>query len=990
MRLHTLSLTAFGSFPATEHVDFDQLSDAGLFLLHGPTGAGKTTVLDAVAFALFGKVPGTRLTNGLRSHHAAGATPTEVRLEVTLRSRRFRIMRQPRQQLPRQRGLGTREHPAKAFVEELVAREWVPRATRPTEADPLLQEQLHMAAEQFHQIVMLPQGDFARFLRASPEDRRAVLERLFATQRFADVEKWLRTEAEAAGAAISGATEQVRRTLVAASTVAGSAPYPDDAPVGRAVDWLRDLRATAAARGRVTGAGEDASLAALEIAKARHAAATEVAQRQRRYVAARVERASLIEGLAAREAQEAELEHARRAMPVLPLLEIADRGREGLAKANRRVTAAAAKVASVAPQLADAGAEVLTERLEAIAGELTAIAGLLDDEQQLLAREEAMADLARSIAAAESGVLRLTERRAALPDELVEQRRIRGLAHDAAQAVPGLSAAAARIGDQRDAAQVRDKLEVQLREHAEDELRLIEVASRGYAWWIALITAQTSTQAAKLAAELDPGEPCPVCGSPEHPKLATTGTDLVSDEAVEAARVAHEAASAAVNTANVARSKLAEQLAAARATAGTGPLADLVAAHAAARRDLDHARTLTAGLPALEAELAAREAESAAIEAELQELTGALGAARARHALLGENLGDVRRRIEGGRGGFATLTDCRKALVAEQRCLRVGVEARAALAEAARSASDAITVALATTEAQGFADLDAVRAAARDDASIVELEAAVRAHRKRVAEVDSELERAELIAAAALAPVDLAGYDRVVATAEQVARDAATRADVARHAVAGIELRIAEVTLGLDSLVPLAARHEKLRALADLASGEDRQVANRMRLSTYVLAARLEQVAIAASERLRRMSNDRYTIVHTDEEVDGRRKGGLGLRVVDAWTGTERETTSLSGGESFFTSLALALGVADVVAAESGGLHMETMFIDEGFGSLDEATLHDVMDVLDGLRVGGRAVGIVSHVSDLRNRVPAQLEVVKGARGGSTIRVNGA
>ena len=163
-----------------------------------------------------------------------------------------------------------------------------------------------------------------------------------------------------------------------------------------------------------------------------------------------------------------------------------------------------------------------------------------------------------------------------------------------------------------------------------------------------------------------------------------------------------------------------------------------------------------------------------------------------------------------------------------------------------------------------------------------------------------------------------------------------------------------------------------------------------MRLSTYVLAARLEQVALAASERLRRMSNDRYTIVHTDEEGDGRRKGGLGLRVVDAWTGTERETTSLSGGESFFTSLALALGVADVVASESGGLHMETMFIDEGFGSLDEATLHDVMDVLDGLRVGGRAVGIVSHVPDLRSRVPAQVEVVKGTRGGSTVRVTGA
>jgi DNA repair protein SbcC/Rad50 len=174
--------------------------------------------------------------------------------------------------------------------------------------------------------------------------------------------------------------------------------------------------------------------------------------------------------------------------------------------------------------------------------------------------------------------------------------------------------------------------------------------------------------------------------------------------------------------------------------------------------------------------------------------------------------------------------------------------------------------------------------------------------------------------------------------------------------------------------------------LANLTNGDDKQIENRMRLSTYVLAARLEQVAGAASARLRRMSDDRYTIVHTDADGDGRRKGGLGLRIVDAWTGTERETNTLSGGESFFASLALALGVADVVAAETGGIHMETMFIDEGFGSLDEETLHGVMDVLDGLRVGGRTVGIVSHVSDLRTRVTAQLEVVKGARG-SSIRV---
>ncbi|MCR8577924.1 SbcC/MukB-like Walker B domain-containing protein, partial [Streptomyces sp. Isolate_219] len=159
----------------------------------------------------------------------------------------------------------------------------------------------------------------------------------------------------------------------------------------------------------------------------------------------------------------------------------------------------------------------------------------------------------------------------------------------------------------------------------------------------------------------------------------------------------------------------------------------------------------------------------------------------------------------------------------------------------------------------------------------------------------------------------------------------------------------------------------------------------RMRLESYVLAARLEQVAAAASARLHRMSAGRYTLVHSDERAGGARRSGLGLHVIDAWTGHERDTSSLSGGETFFASLALALGLADVVTDEAGGTRLDTLFIDEGFGSLDEQTLDEVLDVLDSLRERDRSVGIVSHVADLKARIPAQLEVVKD-RSGSTVR----
>ncbi|WP_344296623.1 SbcC/MukB-like Walker B domain-containing protein, partial [Streptomyces synnematoformans] len=159
----------------------------------------------------------------------------------------------------------------------------------------------------------------------------------------------------------------------------------------------------------------------------------------------------------------------------------------------------------------------------------------------------------------------------------------------------------------------------------------------------------------------------------------------------------------------------------------------------------------------------------------------------------------------------------------------------------------------------------------------------------------------------------------------------------------------------------------------------------KMRLESYVLAARLEQVAAAATARLTRMSSGRFTLVHSADRDRGRGRQGLGLHVVDAWTGTERDTATLSGGESFFASLALALGLSDVVTEEAGGVRLDTLFIDEGFGSLDEHTLDEVLDVLDALRERDRTVGIVSHVPELRRRVPAQLEVVKG-RSGSYVR----
>jgi exonuclease SbcC len=184
---------------------------------------------------------------------------------------------------------------------------------------------------------------------------------------------------------------------------------------------------------------------------------------------------------------------------------------------------------------------------------------------------------------------------------------------------------------------------------------------------------------------------------------------------------------------------------------------------------------------------------------------------------------------------------------------------------------------------------------------------------------------------------------------------------------------------------PVLRRYAVAEGLRGLAAGTSGDNTDNVRLSAYVLAARLEQVVAAANGRLLTMSDGRYELRYTVDKAagDGRARsaGGLGMRVVDAWTGVERDPATLSGGETFFSSLALALGLGDVAAAEAGGADIDTLFVDEGFGTLDEDTLEEVLDVLDRLRDGGRAVGVVSHVADLKHRVTTRLKVVKGPSG---------
>jgi exonuclease SbcC len=321
------------------------------------------------------------------------------------------------------------------------------------------------------------------------------------------------------------------------------------------------------------------------------------------------------------------------------------------------------------------------------------------------------------------------------------------------------------------------------------------------------------------------------------------------------------------------------------------------------------------------------------------------------------------------------------------------VEAQARLDAARSQAAEAQESLELALPGAGFATAAEVRSQLLGSAEVAALDTAIHAARDEAARVAGLFESEDLVLALAEAGDGfVADDDRLEAlrleasAAENDAREADLAAGLARRCLAALTSIEAEY----EDLVSLsrepAERAQMLAGLAEAAAGRGENT-YRMSLNSYVLAARLEQVALAASERLVAMSDGRYLLQHTDAKAARGAKSGLGLEVVDQWTGYRRDTSTLSGGESFMASLSLALGLADVVQQESGGVEIETLFVDEGFGSLDEQSLEQVMDALEGLRDGGRVVGLVSHVAEMKQRIGTQLQVLK-SRNGSTLRIS--
>ncbi|MEU0199697.1 MULTISPECIES: SMC family ATPase [unclassified Streptomyces] len=996
MRLHRLTLTAFGPFGGTQSVDFDELSAAGLFLLHGPTGAGKTSVLDAVCYALYGSVPGARQSGGqgatLRSDHAAPATRTEVTLELTVAGRRLEITRQPPWERPKKRGTGTTLDKAQTWLRayDATAGTWKDLSRSHQEIGEEITQLLGMSREQFCQVVLLPQGDFARFLRADAEARGKLLGRLFDTRRFADVEKRLAERRRATEAQVRDGDAELLADAHRMQQAAGDAmELPDLAP---GEPGLAEAVLSAAAVARST-AREQLTVAecGLAAAESAHAAAAralddvrELARLQRRFTEARERAARLEEGAEAYREAQALMERARKAEAVAPALDL----RESADAEHRRTAAAEARARALLPEsFADAGAAGLATAARRAAEELGGLdsarraerrlAELLDERAGLDRQERADADLLHE---AEAWLDGWEERRTAL------QTRV-----DAAQQAASL---AEQLAVQREPAQQRLKA-ARLRDQlAEDTNAAVdqvstarEQALRAKQHWLDLKEQRLTGIAAELAAHLTDGEPCAVCGATEHPAPARKVAGHVDREAEEQALAAYQRADEQRAESERRLGVVREALAAATAEAGDTPTDRLAAEAEELEQRYAHARGAAAELHAAQERLRQAGHEHERRVAARQEAAVRAASRVGHRERLDRERAALEEELDRARGALDSVAARAAQLQRQAALLTEAADAARAAEDAAQRLKDADARLADAAFRAGFDTPQAAAAALLDAAAHRELQRRLDAWQSEEAAVRAVLAEADTAAAARELPADVDSARQAADDAARRLRDAASAHDAAGRRCAELDRLSARAAAAVRRLAPLREEHDRVARLAGLTAGTSADNERRMRLESYVLAARLEQVAAAATVRLRRMSSGRYTLVHSDDRT-GRGRSGLGLHVVDAWTGRERDTATLSGGETFFASLALALGLADVVTDEAGGVRLDTLFIDEGFGSLDDQTLDEVLDVLDSLRERDRSVGIVSHVPDLRRRIHAQLEVVKG-RSGSVLRQRG-
>lgn len=1088
MILHNLEFEAFMAYPKRQEINFDTLNNAGVFLLNGPTGAGKTTILDAICYALYGETSSDRESAKLHSTYAAhSGTKPRVLLDVTLHGKRLRIDRTPAYNKPITRGARKgqmREESAKATLAELAPgadpadeKAWIPISSSVAEVNRTIAERTHLTKEQFLKVVLLPQGQFAQFLKSKPKERKELLKKMFPVEHYEQLFAALTEEAKTAQQEVAqdentqrGYLERARAEMLALQSLLDAVDSDAEEAAEAGEETSENLTTENVTAENVTAETLDAWVAG-GVERARKTSVREKQEQQRltneadrntRLLAERAQlqadwreyeqlcerRTRLTERADEHKAHREELAQARAAAPLHAQYTqvhtesqalaarqqdqaacasaLDDTGRALLAalrdeETPEDVTFPEETTFAALPELEPAEQET---QLEALLDTLRALqkkdAQLTDEEAAVAALLKQANALEQDKARAEKTLSDLTAAAEQLAEELAgystadEERTL--AAHlvteaqqklDAAQQMQQkLDAASAAVAEAEKQSKRTATAEQKAQEKWQASAQQALVATEEFKNLQVLRLAQASSL---LARELKDGEPCAVCGSVEHPAPAqiAEGEQLVERADLDAAKEREDKAHKQARTHELAKDRAtkahqeaSEALAAARtqyetlAAQGECDVEQSAAQLQQAQTRLAQAQSRVTARDGVLVKVERVQAERQKAQEALRTIEGAAVEAQTRHR-------DAAARCE---ATAADLAPARAAVGFSQR-----VEAVEGYRVAHQRLARAVLLlgqvrerhALAAAAAQrllaesSFESAELIHAAVRTPERVDALEQAVAAYELEHARLLEGFGREAIVAVAARVAAGEQAPDDLQGVREQV--------EQLRAAAHRLTLREGERESVLRSLQALrgeyaafraqtAQRYDRAQMLANLAAaargdtlgGYEHQVD----LVSYVLGAEFERILQSASLHLDRMSEGRYGMVFSDHRAKGSRSGGgLNLEITDTWTGEPREASSLSGGESFLASLSLALGLAEVVQANNGGIELDTLFIDEGFGTLDAETLDMVMGTIESLRDSGRTIGLISHVEEMKNRIPAQIVVEKG-QNGSSVRVN--
>ena len=1019
MKPISLTIEAFGPYRDSVTLDFSALQNHSMFLISGPTGAGKTSILDAMVYALYGEPSGeVRKIDAIRSDFAEPERMTRVDFSFAIGEAQYRVERLPKQLVAKKRGTGMREQNASATVYEMKDGEWKVIATSAAAIRDTVQRIIGFRKDQFLQVVLLPQGEFRKLLVASTSEREELLHTLFRTELYRKLQ-------EALKAAYDDGKAGIEANLTKQAALIQSIPHDEDTIVLTA-QHVRELLANREPYRDGLVVKRDEAVAEVEQFNALRKEWAVYNQAQQSLT----EAASKLDLVKARDGERSSLrEKVQFLTSLTPTYELYKQfsDKQSALKTWETALSDAKKGVEIASQQESKcteAHEVLASQAETIQANRTTLAQLRQqsekfDELALLNKEltTLKSNLETQDREKSDAELQIQHKLVAdLEFALVEARKQFQANSKDLEGIPRIQEQLSQLQRYSELLGQKQKLQHDIDGKDRSLAAIDESVKNSKVQLERLEHLMAEGRAFELVHLVVDNEPCPVCGSTEHPQLASKPELYPTKEEVEAARAVRDEAIqkqaseiGQKKTLVIRLHELDEEV-----KEQVSKLTSLIDGFSEDSFDSIQ-QDLLSQMEQLTALRSDTEQLSKTIATNEDKLSGAketLAKLEMAHKELLESLHDLEIQLSSVQAKIDALskilptTDLdvwRKqieSLETEINAYDEQVEVCERNLEAAREQLNAKRGRLETLSAQVQEEtnnldiiykeyIKSLQSTSLGEDDFIEALGdynALDTFRTELHALDEAFNKAQAVYDAAL-KVAKSIVEPSATVSDEVYDAAVERRDALVGNLAAWEKETKHIETTLASLeeldVAMGESREEVEFLSrlnDLANGGEQGFKN-VTFERYVLGAILDEVVYAANLRLQKMSRSRYSLERSDYTGGGRGKQGLDLAVMDAFTGQSRPANTLSGGETFLASMALALGLADVIQSYAGGIHMDTMFIDEGFGTLDPDTLELAMETLVQLQSSGRLIGMISHVPELKTRIPAHLEVTRGDDG---------